>query len=736
MIKSITIKNIATFNNEGITISNLKKVNFIYGANGSGKTTISNFIQDPDNPIFNDCSIEWENGIQYKVTVYNKVFREKNFGKGNLDGVFTLGQATKEEIERIEEKREELKLLEEKVIRKKQTLERQNKVKEEKTDDFKEYAWASIYKKYENSFKEAFKGNINSKENFKNKLLEEYQKAQPETVPDLEELLNRAKTLFGTIPSPLNELPVPDFYNINAIESNAIWNKKVIGKADVEIAKLIQRLNINDWVNEGINYIQEDSDICPFCQQKTITADFRQQLEEYFDETFKEDINLIKSLSEEYTQHTDNLIIELSQIEANEKNNDNSKLNIDLFSSRLKTLSNQFNSNKELISNKLKEPSRNIELSHTNSQLMQIIDLINTANNEITKHNNIVNNYVTERTKLIQDIWHYIIAENKLIIANFVRKIKGIQRGIEALTNQLADFQTQYADLDNEIKEANKNITSVQPTVDAINDTLNAYGFQNFKIVPSPTNSNQYQIQREDGSIAETTLSEGEITFITFLYFLQLVKGSKSAENILEDKVIVIDDPISSLDSSVLFVVSSLIKEIIKNIKTNRGNIKQVIILTHNVYFHKEVSFIDGRTKENNDTYYWILRKNNNISSIQCYEIKNPIQNSYELLWQELKNLENRNSSLTIQNIMRRIIENYFKILGKYGDDDLIDKFDNPQEKEICRSLISWINDGSHSIPDDLFIEQQENITAKYFDVFKRIFKEMGHIEHYNMMMK
>ena len=85
---------------------------------------------------------------------------------------------------------------------------------------------------------------------------------------------------------------------------------------------------------------------------------------------------------------------------------------------------------------------------------------------------------------------------------------------------------------------------------------------------------------------------------------------------------------------------------------------------------------------------------------------------------------------------MRRIIENYFKILGKYGDDNLINKFNNPQEKEICRSLISWINDGSHSIPDDLFIEQQDNIIDKYFDVFKRIFKEMGQIEHYNMMMR
>ena len=41
----------------------------------------------------------------------------------------------------------------------------------------------------------------------------------------------------------------------------------------------------------------------------------------------------------------------------------------------------------------------------------------------------------------------------------------------------------------------------------------------------------------------------------------------------------------------VLFVVSTLIKDIIKNIKADIGNVRQLILLTHNVYFHKEVSF-------------------------------------------------------------------------------------------------------------------------------------------------
>lgn len=63
-------------------------------------------------------------------------------------------------------------------------------------------------------------------------------------------------------------------------------------------------------------------------------------------------------------------------------------------------------------------------------------------------------------------------------------------------------------------------------------------------------------------------------------------------------------------------------------------------------------------------------------------------------------------------------------------------KFNNVQEKEICRSLLCWINDGSHCVPDDFNIVQSDDITERYYEVFQKIFKVMGHIEHYNMMME
>lgn len=735
MIEEIKIKKIATFDESGVEITDLNKINFIYGVNGSGKTTISKFIYEPENEDFSTCSLKWKNDLELKTLVYNKDFRDRNFGKasGTIDGVFTLGQATKEEAEKIEAKRNELDEIKKNGLKKKETIEKQSKELNELEDDFREEVWRAVYKKYKTKFnKDAFKGFL-QKKSFLAKLLYEFENNKTD-LKDYYELLGKSQTIFGKTPIKIDLITEIDFEQLNIIESDKIWSKKIIGKSDVDIAKLIQRLNINDWINEGRKYIQEDSDICPFCQKHTIDDAFKNQIENYFDESFVSDTKKVKELGEEYLRISENLLNDLQLIETNEKAKENSKLDIDKFSSRLKTIISQTTANKEIITSKLKEPSRDFVFIDTKDQLVEILQIIKETNQEINKHNKIVENYSTERASLISSIWKFLTEEYNVQIQAYNKRINGLKKGIENLFNDRKKLLDEYQALDKEIKELTKNVTSIQPSVDEINKILESFGFNNFKIVPSEIGLNQYQIQRENGELAESTLSEGEITFLTFLYFLQLAKGSTDETTITDDRILVVDDPISSLDSNVLFVVSTLLKNIIKDIKADNSNIKQLILFTHNVYFHKEVSFINGRTNECNKTNYWILRKTDKTSSIQNYDTKNPIQNSYELLWKELKNRDNR-SCISIQNTMRRIIENYFKILGKYGDDDLVNKFDTPQEKEICRALISWINEGSHTIPDDLFVEQQADMTEKYFDVFKAIFDKTKHLEHYNMMM-
>lgn len=104
------------------------------------------------------------------------------------------------------------------------------------------------------------------------------------------------------------------------------------------------------------------------------------------------------------------------------------------------------------------------------------------------------------------------------------------------------------------------------------------------------------------------------------------------------------------------------------------------------------------------------------------------------MLWKDIKNDE-INSISTIQNTMRRILENYFRLFGNYDDENIIQKFETIEELMICRSLYSWINDGSHCLNDDFELELQHQTIENYKKVFEQIFNKMGHISHYNMMM-
>ena len=84
MIKKITIADIATYSHEPSMMESLTKINFVYGTNGSGKTTISNYLSNYTK-YNGSCSIEWDNNIPIKVYTYNKAFRESHFWKTYLE---------------------------------------------------------------------------------------------------------------------------------------------------------------------------------------------------------------------------------------------------------------------------------------------------------------------------------------------------------------------------------------------------------------------------------------------------------------------------------------------------------------------------------------------------------------------------------------------------------------------------------------------------------------------------
>ena len=734
MIKAIKLKNCATYPSVGTSIENCQKVNFFYGPNGSGKSTISNFLYNPTGLQYRECEIEWENNTAVDVVVYNREFRARNF-KENIAGVFTLGQATIEDIQALEKMKEQRTKKNEDYTTRDNTLKKKRQEESEYKSTFRDTVWERILKPNEADFQEAFSGFRNNKERFRDEVLRRY--AISHTSSEARDsLLLRAKTLFAQKPEKcaIISFSIDDVVDrLAEIETSTIWGKVIVGNKDLPIGRLIDVLDNADWVNQGRKHLSEDG-ICPFCQQPTITEELKRQLDAFFSGEYEQDVNQIKQFISQYGAYTDELLRRINTLRTSLGAYPAAGIDTSKLDSLIDVLNGCFSKNKAEMLIKEKEPGRIISLTETSVTIGSMKQLVIDGNASITKHNEMVDNYTSEKNSLVADIWAFLMDENETLIAGylndietFAKAIRGIQKGIDVCRQQLDE-------LDEKIVEAGKNITSVQPTVDEINRSLKSYGFTNFQIVPSPVQTNAYQIQRMDGTLATNTLSEGEETFISFLYFLQFAKGSVDMSKVSNRKILVLDDPICSLDSTVLYIVSSLVKGLIKDVREGNSDVEQIFILTHNVFFHKETAFIDRRTEVCNDIHFWIISKDNNISSIRAYERNNPIKTSYELLWEELKSSTNA-SLITTQNIMRRILENYFSILGKTKDDTIVDSFSTIEEKMICRSLLSWINDGSHTIPDDLYIDSYTDSIDRYKQIFKEVFVKMGHEAHYKMMM-
>lgn len=731
MIEKIQIRNVASYGKSVEEMAELKEINFVYGSNGTGKTTISRVIADCSSHT--DCSLGWRGGAPNELLVYNRDFIERNFNQPDeLKGIFTLGEKDKETLDKIEATKSELDRIKEKIIQTKAVLHGEDsnggKLAElaELETDFEDKCW-NLKLKYDEKLQGAFAGVRSKKSSFKARLLQEFA-SNTSTVMSLTDIEKKAETVFGEAPQKVLAIDIPNGVDLLTHEENNILKKKIIGKKDVDIAALIQKLGNSDWVKQGRAFYDPTEGICPFCQQITPSS-LENSLNEYFDDTFIADTAAIENVYTDYKTDSERIKQRIQML----LDNPSHFLDTAKLKSETDLLESKIRINIQRIEEKRRELSKSVELDSLKNVLGVVKKQVEEANKAIQKHNKMVLNLKAERTELTGQVWRYLLDhEIKTELAAFKGKKIGLQKAIESLEAQIKEKVKEQQIKENEIRALEKNATSIQPTIDSINSLLRSFGFTGFALAKSKK-ERFYKIQRPDGSDAKVTLSEGEKSFITFLYFYHLLKGSETESGMTSDRVVVFDDPVSSLDSDILFIVSNLIKGIFDEVRNTNGTIKQVFVLTHNVYFHKEVSFNPRRSADDRmkDETFWTVRKSNQESRIQRHEA-NPIKTSYELLWLEVRNPDRDN--LAIQNTMRRILENYYKILGNVDPDDICDHFQG-KEKLICRSLFSWVNDGSHFAHDSLYVSIDDSMVECYLSVFKRIFEKTNHIAHYNMMM-
>ncbi|MEP6147729.1 MAG: AAA family ATPase, partial [Nisaea sp.] len=100
MIEKIHLANEGSYDATGTGLNGLRALNFIFGPNGSGKTTISRVIAGTN--VNAGSMLSWVAGNSLDTRVYNRDFVVKHFDTpGSIRGVYTLGEGNVEAVNKV-----------------------------------------------------------------------------------------------------------------------------------------------------------------------------------------------------------------------------------------------------------------------------------------------------------------------------------------------------------------------------------------------------------------------------------------------------------------------------------------------------------------------------------------------------------------------------------------------------------------------------------------------------------
>jgi len=743
--------NRATFTD--VQVDGLTFVNFFYGNNGAGKSSIAHAIDENDGIVWADG----KSAADYDVLVYNQDYINDNFvNYGDLKGVFIFGEEDVEAKKRIDELADEKKKKEDAKNAAGEDYKQKTAGVNAALTQFQDNCF-SMTAEIRKRFEKCMDGK-KQKKGFADAVLGE--KSPKEF--DLSELERLYDVAFDDTARAYSEFKKAGATTYGSLAGKELLDKIIVSSSDTPFANFLKALGskASDWVRDGHTHFSGVAGgKCPYCQQK-LPEDFENDIAATFDAQYQQDICDLGQFQTTYERETANILHTLRE------NTTDVMTSIDLqaYQEKLTLLESKFEVNRQRIAEKVKEPSKTVSLEDTDTLLLDLGALIDDINKLIKANNDVVAAKKSSKTKCKTEIMQHLAFMLASEVKSYTDEVARLNKEIEEITKRDFALKKEIGKITTEISDLNKHNANTEAAIDSINKILRDSGFQGFSIRAKAGVENVYEIVRENGDVAEN-LSEGERNFIAFLYFYHRVRGSMNSEE-LKEKIVVIDDPVSSMDSTALFIVSAIAREMVNvcrnnteylNPKVTGDYIKQLFILTHNVYFHREVTY--QQVGYYNCTSFYMIRKNDNVSTVKICkrqnknipseeENYNPVQNSYAALWDELRDLR---STIPALNVMRRILEYYFLQLCGYEGSDLrsIVLEDEENRKKFIKqveggkpdmtdyhlasSLLAYINN-PNGISDGLnYVEDCEDVEA-YKRVFEMIFDALGQSQHYKMM--
>lgn len=752
MIKNIILKGIATYRT-GATLETDKKVNLIYGLNGVGKSTLSKYLysiqnNDTDNPYdYSQCRIVTPDPLsEYEFLVYNTKFVEDNFYEKNAQkGIFTLSKENKEVEIAISILEESINQYISYYNETQLAIENLNKIHDHDYKSAIQNIWDSKYKYYDN---DTIIQEIVGKGVGRNqvKYFDLVQNAKyDENCKDVATI----RFEYEALSNHQEKLPfAPDIHNgITEIERDPILQKQIVGSSNSSISEFIESLQNTDWVKTGRHYLGIlNNKICPFCQRDGVSESFIAELERFFDNSYERDIDTLEKLSKKLSLNRENL----------------QKFIIDLnvFFDRYQFLAKEFKeplqqnfadldkilrSNENILSQKIKEPSVPVSLHDSSIYFDHIGTIINNLNSAIRDFNEKIDNIENEKTILKRSYWCAIHKEYKKTLEEYIDKNKQYFEQIKKINEQL-NKQTKINEENvASLKEKRKQVANIDDAIENINGKLNDVGLGHLQIEKYQENDDSeplYRVIRNDEQDTDfRSLSEGEKMMVTFLYFVERCKGSATRENQSKKKIVVIDDPISSLSHIFVYNVALIInKEFTSWNRLNNRNehgadghpypYDQVFILTHNLYFYYELAERDRSKREVFQKLFRIQKKDNDSSFVDLkYD---EIHNDYQAYWTIVKRARESDHPL-LANCMRNILEYFFVFTENLNLNSVFSK--GELSSIDFQSFYRYINRESHSVGQNA-CDTKEFDYDRLLELFKNVFVATHYETHYDTMMK
>ncbi|WP_154497578.1 AAA family ATPase [Helicobacter pylori] len=759
---AINIKKIKSFKAfcglDAIEMGEFKDYNVIFGNNGCGKTSLTRAfellisknkciekyrtISTAESPSIEfECKdgsykIEPNSNIgapSFKVEIYNSDFLHNNapfnseFGLKKLDdGIIILeGSVLGEETKEINQ----LKNCKEKVEK------RKKKIKDENSAETLSAKQESEIKKYDKEI-EKIRKKVTSKtiqiildeikinnicEVSKNKF-----KVQEDALTNLEkdfDELDEAMKKFDD----LKEMELPKDYQTIKDKLESLFSfdiDKEAGQVSEEIKEHMSKVG-REFIEKGIELQKKMPDnACPFCIQ-TITNEIIQNYTSYFNksiEQFNQDSlevsGTLKKILEQW-----NIKEILQSFERFEpfmkKDSSTNKESLKKALEQIKVLLEKLQ--KEVGK---KEGAKNEkEFQETDKKLSEIYENLQQC---VDETRNILKQKKEQKEKLDK-------LKTELKEAR-IKKAKhdsyDCQKSKEEAKRKLSILNRRHERLKHLLEKIDKKLKGLydqkRPDIETINNYLKALNLPKYSL------DKDYRIVLNsdalENSEAKIILSDGEKTTLAFAYFLARLKLFYKKED-LKNLVVVIDDPISSLDEQRIYnttcLVAKINQELAREKLSNEKEKAQVFVLTHNHTFMAHLINMIGKHAR-----YFQLERHQGQLKIVCKDKANGYFDTfYLLLFKEVYAFAKRetvqddfNEAINYGNKVRILLESFLKI-------NFIDSFlgeNKTFKKEKIEKLIE-IADGEVELDFSKLpfsenghsIEDKDALTEKFLSIIK-----------------